>query len=429
MELLKYDARRWMLPFTLLLYVRARFSRMRGRYSCYGQQLSSLFRTGWAGSAWLVTGECRRLFSTDNPVGRALSRQTIDATQPLSNTRKFFDDPTQLFEGVVIILKAATATEKGVLLVKYSYYFSLLFKLFDVEELARHYHLVLEPSWAGYADPGILCYAHLREPVFVMTYEGRDRDFIQRLGANLVPVDIGPSWWVDHRMFRPLPEIAKRFDLIMVAAWDPFKRHHALFRALRQLARRGRPIQVALAGYSTTTNAERILELADYYGVRSSLTIFDKVPPNQVADLFRQSRLNLLWSRFEGNNRAIIEGMFCDVPVIVRAGHNYGEHYFYINDETGRFATEAELPDTIMAMLDQAERFEPRAFVGEWLSCERATEVLAGVIAEHDPNWQGELAIKVNELDGMRYAETDASARFEADYRFLISMVRCSSTN
>jgi glycosyltransferase involved in cell wall biosynthesis len=225
-------------------------------------------------------------------------------------------------------------------------------------------------------------------------------------------------------MFQPLPKVAKQFDLIMVAAWDPFKRHHALFRALRQLAHRGRPIQVALAGYSTTTNSERILELADYYDVRSCLTLFDKVPPSQVADLFRQSRLNLLWSRFEGNNRAIIEGMFCDVPVIVRAGHNYGDHYFYINDKTGCFANEAELADTILAMLEQVGSFDPRAFVREWLSCERATDVLAGVIAEHDSNWKGELAIKVNELDGMRYADPQASAHFEADYRFLTSTIR-----
>ena len=50
--------------------------------------------------------------------------------------------------------------------------------------------------------------------------------------------------------------------------------------------------------------------------------------------------------------RAIIEAMMADVPVIVREGLTFGYRYPYINEHTGRFVPEGGLADAILETID-----------------------------------------------------------------------------
>ena len=426
LEIVKYDIRPLMAPLAFLLYLRARFERLRGNLSSYSRQMSSLFRSGWAGSFWLVSREYKKIFDSEadnHKLREELCRDAIAGTTPLSNTEKFFRNPEELFEGIAIVLKKRTENEKGVLLIKYSYYFTLMFKLFDMEYISQNYALVLEPSWAGYADMSILVYTTLSEPVLVMTYEDRDKRFINDLNSNLRTVDIGPSWWVDPTVFQPDSRLEKKYDLIMVAAWDAFKRHHFFFRAIRKLKNEGIILKIALAGYSTSTTKESVWELAEFYGVEPQIDLYDKVAPKDVSHLFQISRINILWSRFEGNNRSIIEGMFCDVPAIMRQGHNYGQEYPYINARTGVYSSERGLPETIKTMLKDLNRFSPRKFVEKEMSCFKAIDLLRQRISEiHGVQFgESDIVLKINELDGMRYFHEQEQSSFDSDYKILAS--------
>lgn len=433
-EIVKYDYQFLKGPVTLFFVLQVFVLCLLRKHSKAMDVLSFIFRTGWAGSFAPALWFARYCFvKHKNSIGDDINREFVDSVQPLSNTQKFFDDPDELFEGVVIVLKPFKgepngSIEKGVLLIKYSYYFALFAKLFDWESVQNKFHIVLEPSWAGYCEKSILLYTHLPSDVFVMAYEDRDKSFLLGLESNLVPVDIGPSWWVDHRVFKPSENLNRDIDVLMVASWSSFKRHSYLLKALSQLNKKGKRLNLSLVGYPGDMTLEDIKALAHQHGVFEQTTFYEWITPEEVSDLMRRAKVNVLWSRFEGNNRSIIEGMFCDTPCVIRAGHNYGQHYDYINSQTGMFSSEAELSSTLEYMVENFERFSPREYVLNNRSCLKATELLNAVIRtrveESGGLWTQDIVPKVNELHGMHYYNSGSAETFTESYNFLRESLR-----
>jgi glycosyltransferase involved in cell wall biosynthesis len=352
----------------------------------------------------------------------------VQKIEPTPQTRKFFEKPERLFQGSAIVLKSPRSNERGVLAVQYSYVYPLLAKFFDLDKIAARYYLVLEPSWSGFCDLNVLIYTQLRQPVFVGSIEPRDTDFIRRLESNLIAVPFSSNTWVDDRVFRPLPEVAKDTDIIMVAGWARYKRHYAFFRGLYQLRQRRVQPKVILAGYPIDLTKDEILEQADHYGVRDLLEIHQWATPAEVNQLLNRAKVNVLWSRREGATRAIVEGMLAGTPCLVREGFNYGYHYPHINSGTGRFSTESELSHNLFEMIENHHRYSPREWVLANMSCLRTTKLLNGAIrtkaTELGDNWTVDIVPKVNELNCVRYWNAEDEMRFRGDYEFLRSCIR-----
>ena len=127
-----------------------------------------------------------------------------------------------------------------------------------MKAMSERYHIVLEPSWAGTCEPGILAYSTLDAPVFIMAYEARDTKFLNDLKTNLKPVPLSSNWWVDHRNFKPAIESKKDIDIIVISSWTYFKRHYRIFDALRKLKQSNPRLKVALVGYSVDMTLEDI---------------------------------------------------------------------------------------------------------------------------------------------------------------------------
>jgi glycosyltransferase involved in cell wall biosynthesis len=355
----------------------------------------------------------------------ARCRDRLTDVPPQPQTARFYARPDALLGPLVMVLKPATADEKGVLVLLYSYVLPLFSRLFDVQRILRRYHLVLEPSWSGYCNPDVLCYRALDDVIFVQAYEPRDREFIDGLRSNLVSVPTSNNWWVDHRVFTPMTGVTKDIDVIMVAGWAPYKRHAQFFAALRTLRRRGRRPRVALVGYSLGLSIADLQGVAAHHGVEDQIEWHEGLSQPEVNLLLNRSKVNVIWSRKEGVNRAIVEGMFAGVPCIVRDGFNYGFKYPYVNDATGRFADEAELPDCLAWMVENHQRFDARPWVMAHMSCQQSTAILESAIRRHASGvWRTPLAVKVNGLHGMHYWNEGDADRFSEDYRFLRSMVR-----
>jgi hypothetical protein len=180
--------------------------------------------------------------------------------------------------------------------------------------------------------------------VFVQAFEPRDAAFITNLGSNLVVVPTSTNWWIDHRPFRPLPGVTKDVDVVMVAGWGEYKRHHRFFAAL---------------------------------------------------------------------------------PCVLREGFNYGYRYPYINEQTGCFARERDLPEKLLWMIERHDQLSPREWVAEHMSAQRATQLLAEAIGKTaagcGEGWSGNVAVKVNKLHGMEYWDANDRRHFETDYAFLRS--------
>jgi len=352
----------------------------------------------------------------------------LDSLQPNSSNERWYADPTGLLRGNSIVLKSWTPDEQGVLLLYYSYVYPLFWKLFDMQKVATRYKLAIEPSWSGFCDLNVLLFLNSSKPVFVGATEPRDRDFIDTLQSNLVSAPFSSNTWTDERVFRQLPDIQKDIDIVMVAGWGLYKRHWAVFRALSRLKAQGHRLRVALVGYQLDIALDDIKAQARLYGVEDWIEIHEGVTPEDVNQLYNRAKVNLMWSRREGVNRAIVEGMFAGTPCIIRSGFNYGYEYPLINEKTGAFATEETLPEVILRVIETRTAFAPREWVAERMSAERTSAALNAVISRHATRageaWTRDLVAKVNTLNGVTYRDPADANLFVSDHAFLKSCIR-----
>ena len=135
--------------------------------------------------------------------------------------------------------------EKGVIHVMFSDVITALPDRIDLDTLNTYFRLVLEPSWAGICDRGILQYTRAICTNIVMAPDASDYEFIERISTRLVPVTLGSCDWVDPCVAMPYLTSEKHFDIVMNAIWAPWKRHHVLFSAMRRIKRKPK---VALIG-------------------------------------------------------------------------------------------------------------------------------------------------------------------------------------
>ena len=361
--------------------------------------------------------------------GRRMLRAEITAagreyvqTMPASDKER----ARRLLGTRALVLKTSRPGERGILLIDYAYAFPLFAAFFNLETITRHYHIVLEPSWIGYCTPEILAYAHLQTPVFVETVEPPDRAFLEAIGGPFVPVPVAANWWVDHRVVRPLGT-AKDVDVCMVAAWSRFKRHAAVFSALATLRKRGVHLRTLLIGYvgDKTLSKDDVHQQAKYYGLADLVEMQEHLPLESLVAQLNRAKTHLLWSRREGFNRATIEALAVDIPVILREGHNYGLPYRYINPQTGRLANETTLPAVLHEVVERYGEFTPRAWMMDHMTPQTAAAILGkavrDVAVQRGESWTSEPVAKVVELTHARYWDPADQQRFARDYEFLTS--------
>jgi glycosyltransferase involved in cell wall biosynthesis len=364
--------------------------------------------------------------NTGHPI-RGLYEHNIETVAPTPRSAPLFEDPTRLLKALALVLKSPASREKGVLVLLYSHTFPLFARFFNLHRIAERYHIVLEPDWSGFCDPNILAYSALPFPIFIQAPEPRDAEFLTRTCPNLVVVPTGNNWWIDHRLIVPAPDAKKDIDVAMNAGWGAYKRHVHFFAVLRKLKDAGHELRILLIGYPIDLTREDVLRQAAYFGVENQVELHESVKYECISTLLSRAKVNVLWSRKEGSNRAILEAMLTDVPCILREGHNYGYNYAYVNSQTGCYASESNLPERLLWMVQNHQQFAPRKWVLSHMSCQRATDILSKTIgrvaiARGEP-WTDGLAVKLNHLHGMTYWNTDDSERFEQDYAFLRSML------
>jgi glycosyltransferase involved in cell wall biosynthesis len=342
--------------------------------------------------------------------------------------RRWSMEPKLLLKSRILVVKTPSCNEKGVIILDYSYVFPLFMQRFNVARIAEQYHLVLEPSWTGFCTLEILSYATLRYPVFIQASEPRDATFIDSLKTNLVTVPIAANWWVDYRIAKPDPGIQKEVDLIMVAAWAGFKRHWSFFECLSRMRRRNRRLTVTLVGYPQEYTMADIAAMATAFGVRDQIELHEWLNPSEVAKQLNRAKALVLWSRREGFNRAIIEAMLTDIPVIIRQDFNYGYKYPYINELTGAYATEKTFEKVVDNVFADLKRFSPRAWIMKHMTCHHATQILQQRIREvssmHGETWTRDLVVKTTHLNQQAYWNESDDQQFDADYAYLASCIR-----
>jgi glycosyltransferase involved in cell wall biosynthesis len=354
-----------------------------------------------------------------------LCDQFIDKYCDSESMRVWKENPRKIIGTRVLVVKSSAPDEKGVIILDYSYVFPIFMKCYDVEKIADKYHIVFEPSWTGFYNLEILSYARLKTPVFVEVSEPRDAVFIDSLKTNLISVPVAANWWIDHRIVKPDKSIAKERDIIMVASWARFKRHWSFFECLLKMRHQGVKMKVTLVGYPMDYTMRELQDMASRAGVVDQIEFFEKLTPEEVNKHLNRSKVFVLWSRREGFNRAIVEALLADIPVILRSGHNYGYEYPYINEKTGAYANEQNFEEIVRKVLSRIDDYSPRQWVMEHMTCQHAASILQDKIrrtAENcGENWTDGIVVKATELNSQKYWNESDNDRFKIDYDYIKS--------
>ncbi|ARU28266.1 glycosyltransferase [Cellvibrio sp. PSBB006] len=295
---------------------------------------------------------------------------------------------TQLVSQGVTIEEAASRTiillwpeithnevKKGIVLLKFTRTFSYFLRNTHIEEMQKYFIFVLEPSWAGYADPDILAWMSKTERVIVQSSELQDRVFLNCLPKSFVPVSFGSGNWVNSHEFMPHSK-EKIFDSIYIANTNPIKRVKRYVDAVKNLVAKGHDqYRGCLVCAAWGDNEKIIRQLVQSVGMDAFITLKFSLPKEEVVDLVGQSKTNILLSYKEGSNRSLFESMFCDVPVICLS-ENIGVNKAYINEFTGLLIPDAQLEDGLQWMQSSYQEFHPRKWALENISAEKTTDCL-----------------------------------------------------
>ena len=163
---------------------------------------------------------------------------------------------------------------------------------------------------------------------------------------------IGPEF-ASPETFFPLAG-QKTYDIVYVAAAQAYKRHDVLFEAMAKLSGGIRALCVCGYGELGDSLRARANELAidvDFVG-----------PPGvdfpEVNRLMNRARIGVVCGVEDGAPAILTEYMLAGLPVLANADLRCGLQY--INDDTGRVATEGDFHTAIADMLLRLETFRPR---------------------------------------------------------------------
>jgi hypothetical protein len=270
--------------------------------------------------------------------------------------------------------------EKGVVFIAFESEWVRLLQASDLAEFARRYTLVVSPTGSPHNLVSYVFPAIFGATMFTLIANPRDPEVLPHLAPNLVVVPLYASSWVNPGLFEPVPRPERQYDLIMVANFGKFKRHQALFAALRDMPR---DLRLLLIGQDQDgRTAQTIHETARWYGVAERFELRSHQDYGQVARAFCQARASVVLSRREGSCVVVAESLFADTPAALLANAEIGSRVF-LNEQTGRLLNDDTLAHDLTALASEADSYAPRAWAEANISCYRSTTILNDFLRQH----------------------------------------------
>jgi glycosyltransferase involved in cell wall biosynthesis len=318
--------------------------------------------------------------------GRAevLIRETVDSLEdrPIDWKAVYPETANPRIHCAVILKPWVSPLEKGVLLISFEKHWTKVLCYGDVHAISDRYTLIIGPSWTPPHSAGVTVFPErYPEPVFSTISHPDDMVALPRLSPRIIPVPLLASNWVNPDDFVLVPREQRDIDIVMVATFGKYKRHHALLKALSRMPAGLRVQLVGTDGPDLGTRGIR--ELARAYSVEDRLVEVGSADYAGVTRAFARAKVSVITSRREGSCQAVVESMFADTPVGVLENAYLGSRV-YVNDQTGRFLREDHLAEDLMELLASAGSQSPRKWVMENnVSCHDSTRVLNQVLREH----------------------------------------------
>ena len=178
-------------------------------------------------------------------------------------------------------------------------------------------------------------------------------------GMATAVMPVGPEFAAIDQ-FRPLG-LQKEYDLIYVAAAQPYKRHDILLDAFERLPDEFRGL--FLFGYGE--DGDRLRDRIAATGLSIDCIGPPGVPFATVNQLMNRARFGVVCGRDDGAPAILTEYMLAGLPVLANAELVCGLQY--ILPLTGRVARPEEFADAILSMRADIEAFRPReAVLARW---------------------------------------------------------------
>jgi glycosyltransferase involved in cell wall biosynthesis len=263
----------------------------------------------------------------------------------------------------IVLKRYVSEREKGVVFVSFDTQMARLAKARDLQQFAERYTLVLSPSWSP--PHSIVPYLFPRlypDPIFCLISNPRDLEIFPRISDKYRMVPLYASNWFDPRRYEAVAAAEKDIDILMVANFGKFKRHHAFFAALRNLPRDYRILLVGQNERGRTKDT--VLNEAAAFGVRDRFEIRQDVPFEELQGLMARARTSLVLSRREGSCVVVVESMFANTPVAVYEDAEMGSRVF-VNEHTGRLLKHDNLAAQLKDFVGFSAQYEPRKWVME----------------------------------------------------------------
>jgi glycosyltransferase involved in cell wall biosynthesis len=313
----------------------------------------------------------------------AIARQLSAINPQLAPWAEFLSDfGLDRIYKTIILKRYVSDREKGVVFVSFDNQMARLAKAGDLGQFAARYTLVLSPQWSPPHSIASYLFPRLYpEPIFCLISNSRDLKIFPRISDKYRMIPLYASNWVDPREFTPVPFPEKNIDIFMLANFAKYKRHHALFAALRELPR---DYRVLLVGQRERgRDRDTMLAEAAAFGVRDRVEIREDVTDEELHDCFVRAKTSLILSRREGSCVAVVESMFANTPVGLYEDAEVGSRVF-INQHTGLLLRHDHLAAQLKDFVESSTQYQPRKWVMEnGVDCVASSQTLNDVLKQH----------------------------------------------
>ena len=259
--------------------------------------------------------------------------------------------------------------EKGVLITYFEYNFQrLLDGISDYRSFSDKYTVVYSTSWCPTSYHLLAnLVAETTGPVFVQACNYDDIPSLNDFHPRIRCLDTLPCDWLQPSYYEPRPYGERDIDILVVSNWAPFKRHWALFNALRELPA---SLKIVCVGQPEIGHSlEQMKAMQDLLGARQSIEYLQSIPIEQVTSLQCRAKVSAIFSKREGCCVAATESLMAGSALALIQGACIGP-LAYINDRTGFALDDRRIADGLRTALAQANERQPRAYAQERLSCE-----------------------------------------------------------
>lgn len=250
--------------------------------------------------------------------------------------------------------------EKGLLLASFEYNWLRLLRNHSAwKHLTDRFDIILSSSSSptSYDLLGMAIEHNGKEPVYVMSCRYEEIPKLESFHPLIRCLPMLPCDWLEPSFYQPKPFRERSIDILMVAGWNPVKRHWRFFEALRELPK---DMTIVLVGQPEGGYGKDWLHsLAVAHGVRQDLDIRESILIDEVTQLQCDSRTSTVFSRREGCCVAVTESLMADTPVGLIAKTSMGPAS-YITPETGKFLSLEKTARDLRALLEESDSFSPR---------------------------------------------------------------------